>query len=117
MPTINLGLRDRIQRLLTATHEVEREAWKQIARDKTLDMRFRVRAVQALNTYSRYMRPAAVRGRCIENGRSRVNRRERGEGGGGGEGRGKGEGRIMAEEHPNYYSLSHYPSLVVLICF
>ncbi len=64
-------IRDKIARLLTAEHEVNREAIKLITRDKELPLPLRLKAQQLLNSYPRYMQPTAIRNRCTVNGNAR----------------------------------------------
>jgi small subunit ribosomal protein S14 len=78
---LRLGIRDRIARLMTSHHEVEREAWKLLSKDKTIPvylspyfltlpkMAIRIKAQSGLNRFPRYMRPASIRLRCTERGK------------------------------------------------
>ncbi|KAJ3086713.1 40S ribosomal protein mrp2, mitochondrial [Quaeritorhiza haematococci] len=70
MPLANI-IRDRIARLLTSQNEVSREALRLVVKNKELPLMVRLKAQQVLNTYPRYTRPAAIRSRCVENGRAR----------------------------------------------
>ena len=64
-------IRDKINRLLVAEHEVNREAIKLITKDKEQPLAIRLKAQQLLNSYPRYMRPTAIRNRCTVNGNAR----------------------------------------------
>ncbi|KAJ3226756.1 40S ribosomal protein mrp2, mitochondrial [Clydaea vesicula] len=67
---LNIGIRDRIARILTSKHEVDREAWRLIVKNKELPLKVRLQAQDFLNSYPRYMRPSAIKNRCIENGKA-----------------------------------------------
>ncbi|KAL3900378.1 MAG: hypothetical protein SGCHY_001386 [Lobulomycetales sp.] len=66
-----MGIRDRIARIMTSHHEVERQAWKLLAKDKALPMAVRIKAQSGLNRFPRYTRPSSIRLRCTERGKGK----------------------------------------------
>lgn len=66
---LRLGIRDRLTRILTSHHELEREAWKLLTKDKSLPLQLRLKAQAGLNRFPRYMRPSSISHRCVEHGK------------------------------------------------
>lgn len=65
-------IRDKIGRLLTHEHEVEREALRLITKNKELPLATRFRAQRLLGDFPRYGRYISLKDRCTVNGHARV---------------------------------------------
>ncbi len=72
MPRISTLIRDKIARVVTAHHEIEREALKSITKSKDLSLMVRFKAQQALNKFPKYARSISIRDRCTVNGLGRA---------------------------------------------
>jgi small subunit ribosomal protein S14 len=64
-------IRDKIARMLTSEHEINREALRLITKQKEVDLSVRLKAQFLLHSYPKYTRPVTLRNRCIENGHAR----------------------------------------------
>jgi hypothetical protein len=73
MPHLASRLRDRIARFMISQAEPQREALKLVTRDRSLPLMVRIKAQLELQKFPRYTRPASLRSKCIESGKTRVN--------------------------------------------